>query len=80
MTALQKRHDFFVQRGCRISDYGVDRLYATEYTEREIKLIFSKARGNNALSREEVEKFRSAVLFECIAMDYRSDWSVQVLV
>ncbi|MFO7937616.1 MAG: glucuronate isomerase [Kiritimatiellia bacterium] len=78
MCALRKRHDFFAERGCRISDYGLERLYAADYTENDIKSIFSKARSNIVLSREEIEKFRSAVLFECIAMDSRSDWTVQI--
>jgi len=78
LEALQSRHDFFVEQGCRISDYGLDRLYAAKYSENEIKAFFAKARSGGLLSSEEVVKFRSAVLFECITMDYRSDWSVQI--
>ena len=78
LEALQLRHDFFNEKGCCISDYGLERLYAEEYTENEIKDIFDKARSGSAVSSAEADKFRSALLFECIAMDCRSDWSVQV--
>jgi len=78
LEALQKRHDFFAEQGCCLSDYGLDRLYATKYTEGEIKVIFDKARAGGLVSADEVVKFRSAVLFECMSMDFRSDWSVQI--
>lgn len=78
LEALQKQHDFFASQGCRLSDYGIDRLYAESYTESETTAIFAKARGGGIISRNETVKFRSALLFECIAMDYRSDWSVQI--
>jgi len=78
LEALQIRHDFFGRQGCRLSDYGIDRLYAESYTESEITAIFSKARSGSPVSRDELVKFRSAVLFECMSMDFRSDWSVQV--
>ena len=78
LEALRIRHDVFAGRGCLLSDYGVERLYAADYTESEIKAIFSKARGGAALSPDETEKFRSAVLFECMTMDCEADWSVQI--
>ena len=78
LDALRRRHDFFASQGCKLSDYGLDRFYAANYTEGEIAAIFAKARGGRAVSTEERAKFRSALLFECIAMDYCSDWSVQI--
>ena len=78
LEALQCRHDFFNDKGCQLSDYGLERLYAEEYTQSEIKNIFDKARSGCAVSSGEVNKFRSALLFECISMDCRSDWSVQI--
>ena len=78
LEALQRRHDFFAKQGCRISDYGLERIYATVYTDGEIKTIFSQARSGGTVSRTEIEKFRSAILFECLVMDAASDWSVQL--
>jgi glucuronate isomerase len=78
LEALQKRHDAFAAGGCRLSDYGVDRIYAEAYTGEQIRALYRKARNGDRLSHEETGKFRSALLYECIAMDCRSDWSVQI--
>ncbi len=78
LEALQKRHAFFDAHGCRLSDYGLDRIYAADYTEGELSAIFNRARSGAPVSRDEVIKFRSAVLLECMTMDFHTDWSVQI--
>ncbi len=78
LQALQNRHDFFAANGCRLSDYGVDRIYAAPYTEEEIRALYRRGRCGGGVSPAEAAKFRSAFLYECIAMDCRSDWSVQI--
>ncbi len=44
IEALRKRHDYFHQNGCRLSDHGLETAYAEDYTESEIKKIFDKIR------------------------------------
>jgi len=78
MNALAKRHAHFARNGCRLSDYGVERVYAEPYTEAEIRGIFARVRTGGDASEAEVFKFRSAVLFECMKMDAESDWTVQI--
>lgn len=78
LSALEKRHAFFAQSGCRLSDYGLDTLYAETYTEAEIRAIFVRSRDGGTAAPEEIAKFRSAVLFACMALDAKSDWSVQI--
>lgn len=77
LEALQKRHDFFAAEGCCVSDHGLSTFYATPYTNTEIEAIFMKARMNKALTAEEVDKFRSAMLYELAVMDARSHWVQQ---
>ena len=77
LAALQKRHDFFESVGCRVSDHGLSTFYATPYTNAEIEAIFMKARMNKALTSEEIDKFRSAMLYELAVMDARSNWAQQ---
>ena len=77
LAALQKRHDFFESVGCRVSDHGLSTFYATPYTNAEIEAIFMKARMNKALTGEEIDKFRSAMLYELAVMDARSNWAQQ---
>lgn len=78
LDALQNRHDFFTAKGCKLSDYGLETVYQDPYTEAEIRSIFSKARKGQNITKEETVRFRSALLFECISMDARSDWTSQI--
>ncbi len=78
LEALQHRHDFFDECGCCVSDYGLHSVYAAVYREKAVRKIFAKVRGAEPLSADEISQLRSALLYECIAMDARSDWSVQI--
>ncbi len=77
LAALQKRHDYFEALGCRVSDHGLTTFYATPYTDAEIENIFMKARMNKELTGEDMDKFRSAMLYELAVMDAASNWVQQ---
>ena len=62
LEAIQKRHDFFHERGCRLSDHGIESFPAEDYSTAEIDMIFSTVRKGNGLTKEEIMKFRSAIL------------------
>jgi glucuronate isomerase len=78
MEALRRRHEFFAANGCRLSDYGLETVYAEPYTDTAVNAVFKKVRGGKELDSQEVARFRSAVLFECISMDAKSDWTAQI--
>lgn len=42
IDALQKRHDFFHENGCRLSDHGIEEFYDEPYTDSQIEIIFEK--------------------------------------
>ncbi|WP_289768664.1 glucuronate isomerase [Muribaculum intestinale] len=77
VDALQKRHDFFESMGCRLSDHGIEEFYAADYTQDEIDAIFNKVYGGKELSKEEIHKFKSAMLVVSGEMDYESGWTQQ---
>ena len=77
VDALQKRHDFFESMGCRLSDHGIEEFYAADYTQDEIDAIFNKVYGGKELSKEEIHKFKSAMLVVFGEMDYASGWTQQ---
>ena len=77
LDALQKRHDFFAQEGCNLSDHGLNTFYADSYTENEIRQIFLKVRSGDVPTPEETDQFRSAMLYELAVMDYQSGWAQQ---
>lgn len=77
IAALQQRHDFFALQGCKLSDHGIEEFYAEAYTEVEIKAIFNKVYGGTELTREEILKFKSAMLIVFGEMDWEKGWTQQ---
>ena len=77
VEALRNRHDFFASVGCKLSDHGVEEFYAEPYTQTEIENIFNKVYGGNELSKEEILKFKSAMLYEGAIMDWEKGWTQQ---
>ncbi|MDI6726964.1 MAG: glucuronate isomerase [Smithellaceae bacterium] len=78
ISAIKMRHDHFHEAGCRISDHGLETPYADDYTEREIRDIFSKLRSGKNLDAEERGKFKSAMMLEFASMDARKGWTHQL--
>ncbi|MDF1548999.1 MAG: glucuronate isomerase [Bacteroidales bacterium] len=77
ILALQKRHDFFHEQGCRLSDHGLENFYAEVYTQSEIDSIFRKIRDGKNLTQEEILKFKSAALYDFALMDHAKNWTQQ---
>jgi glucuronate isomerase len=77
LEALKKRHDFFHAQGCRISDHGLETIYAEDYTENELKQIFEQVRSGKSVSCKEVLQFKSAMLYEFAIMDHAKGWAQQ---
>jgi glucuronate isomerase len=77
LDALRKRHDAFHAAGCRASDHGLEYFHAAPYTDKEIAGIFDKARANKPVTPEEIEKFRSAVLYDLALWDHERGWTQQ---
>ena len=78
VQAMRKRHDYFHQNGCRLSDYGLLRPYAADYTEAELKKIFEKIRAKKQLTPDELLKFKSAMLYEFVVADAEAGWVMQL--
>ncbi|MFC0877499.1 glucuronate isomerase [Saccharicrinis sp. FJH2] len=77
IEAIEVRHQFFHDNGCRLSDHGIEEFYAEAYTKDEIKDIFKKARKGGEISDPEVRKFKTAMLFEFAKMDHKKGWVQQ---
>lgn len=76
-NSLIKRQNFFHEAGCRISDHGLEAIYAEDFTENEIKQIFNKIRSGKNLLTEEVLKFKSALLLFFAEQDHDRGWTQQ---
>ncbi len=77
MNALQKRHDFFAEVGCKLSDHGIDEFYSEDYTASEIESIFNKVMNKEAVSAQETLQFKSAVLHDLAVLDWSKGWTQQ---
>lgn len=77
IKALQERHDYFHEMGCRISDHGHSNFYGEDYTDAEVAAIFEKGLRGKALSVLEINKYKSAVLFELALMNKKKSWVQQ---
>ncbi len=78
MDALRRRHQYFHDHGCRLSDHGLETAYAEDYTAAEIAGIFEKVLAGGALAPLDILKFKSAVLYELGVMDHEKGWVFQL--
>ena len=77
VEALRKRHKFFEEQGCKLSDHGIEEFYAEDYTDTEINAIFNKVYGGTTLTKEEILKFKSAMMIVFGEMDAETGWTQQ---
>jgi glucuronate isomerase len=78
LQAIKTRHDFFHAMGCRLSDHGVETVYAEDYTETEVIRIFEKVRSGKNLDQGEILKFKSAMMKAFAIMDHEKNWTHQI--
>ena len=62
LAALTKRLDFFHENGCRLSDHGLNHIFAADCTATEAGKIYAAARAGKVVSAEDADKFRSFIL------------------
>jgi glucuronate isomerase len=77
LAALKKRHDFFHEMGCRLSDHGLEQVYAEDFKESDIKKIFERVRRGETVSLEDQFRFKSSILLELAQMDHARGWTQQ---
>ena len=75
--ALQNRHDYFGELGCRLSDHGIESVSSADYTMPEASRLFLKVRNDQPLSRSESEVLKSAILHQLAIMDHAKGWTQQ---
>lgn len=77
ILALDNRHQYFDEHGCRIADHGIDRFYFTDSSEAEVEKCFLKLLKGNKISEEETEKYRTYMMTELCKMNWRRGWTQQ---
>jgi len=77
LMALKSRHDFFALHGCKVSDHGLEEMYAEDYTLFEINAVFDTIRAGKDLTLLENRKFKSAMLVVFAEWDFEKGWVQQ---
>ncbi len=76
--ALVRRLDYFAERGCCISDHGLDYAEFCPVSDREMEELVKKSLGGGELSREELMTYRTMVMLFLGAEYKKRDWAMQL--
>ncbi len=77
LEALSARHEVFHEHGCRLSDHGLETMYAEEYSSQDVEGAFARARSGHAPSAELALKYKSALLYDLALLDHQRGWTQQ---
>lgn len=75
--AIAKRHDFFHALGGRLSDHGLEQLYAEDCSEEEAGALFEKILIGHRLDAQEKAQLKSAMLVYFAHLDHAKGWTQQ---
>ena len=75
--AIGERHDYFHACGGRLSDHGLEHIYAEDYTEEQIAKIFGQLVSGASVSDHEKWQFKSAMLVYFAHLDHAKGWTQQ---
>ncbi len=78
LSALEQRHAYFHEAGCRLSDHGLTRCYADFPSEHAAAAIFAKARNGRAATPREQERFASFLMVYFGRLDAEKGWTKQL--
>jgi glucuronate isomerase len=77
LEAIRRRHDFFHQVGCRLSDHGIEHPFAVDFTAKDVDQTFKKARQGKKPTPAETLKYKSALMLDLARMDAEKGWTQQ---
>lgn len=75
--ALRARADFFASLGCKLSDHGLEQIYAADFTPEAADSILQKALAGQSLSQEDILVYQSAILHFLGTMYHELGWTQQ---
>jgi glucuronate isomerase len=78
LEVMDRRHAYFHEAGCRLSDHGVAYVPDAQAGVSEINAIFDKAMRGEVVSLEDREKFEAFFLYEVCKMNHTRGWTQQL--
>jgi glucuronate isomerase len=77
-AALEKRLDLFAEMGCKASDHGMSYVIYNPADEAQIEKIFTKGLNGEALTQDEVDKYKYAILIFLAKQYAKRGWVMQI--
>jgi glucuronate isomerase len=77
LAATRVRHDAFHAAGCRLSDHGLDTVYADDAAPAGVDAIFRAVRGGRPPTPEQASVFKSFMLHQWALLDHEKGWVQQ---
>ena len=78
IKALRKRMEYFAERGCCVSDHGLEYVMYAPASEEEVETIFSKRLAGQHVSREDELKFKTAFMVALGKEYHKKNWVMQL--
>ena len=78
LAAFEKRHTFFHQHGCRLSDHGLAQATASFCSESTAAGIFAKARNGHQVTAAEQQEFATFMMVRSGQLDAQRGWVKQL--
>lgn len=78
LDALEQRHDFFDKMGCRLSDHGLDHVFADFPAESTASNIFDSARRGIPASPQDHGQFAAHMMLHFGRLDFAKGWTKQM--
>lgn len=76
LAAMQNRHDFFAAMGGRLSDHGLEHIYA-DFNEPVAREAFAAALRGEKPSAAQSLAFKSVLLYDLAKLDHAKGWTQQ---
>ena len=75
--ALLKRIEYFDENGCKLCDHGLNSMSFAEFTDAEVDATLKAKLAGKAVSAEEAEKFKTALLLFLSESYHKFGWVQQ---
>jgi glucuronate isomerase len=77
LEALEARHSAFHELGCRLSDHGLETMYADDYSPSDVARTFARALGGEVVSQAEANAYKACLLYDLARLDHARGWTQQ---
>lgn len=77
LKAIEIRIDYFDAHGCCLSDYGIEQVFAFNFTENEANLILVKRLSGEKISKQEADLYASCLLSKLCKRYHKKGWVQQ---